>query len=133
MGEDQCSDRIKSFTGLYAWQEGHKLVLVIYKETAKFPKEEKYSLTDQIRRAAISVTSNIAEGFSRYGKSEKKQFYRMALGSLTELQNQLLIARDINYLTKDKFDELAGKTIIASKLINGLIKSVSLKPLIPNT
>lgn len=125
MGENPAFRKIKSFTGLYAWQEGHKLALVIYKETAKFPKTEKYSLIDQIRRAAVSVTSNIAEGFSRYGKSEKRQFYRMALGSLTELQNQLLIARDIDYLTEERFDELAEKTITTSKLINGLIKSVS--------
>lgn len=125
MGEDKTSIKIKSFTGLYAWQEGHKLVLAIYKETSKFPKEEKYSITDQIRRAATSVTSNIAEGFSRYGKNEKRQFYRMALGSLTELQNQLLITRDVGYLPKEKFDELAERTVTVSKLTNGLIRSVS--------
>lgn len=60
-GGDQSVVKIKSFTGLHAWQEGHQLVLAIYRETIKFPREEKYSLTDQIRRAATSITSNIAE------------------------------------------------------------------------
>ena len=117
--------KIKSFTELHAWQEGHKLVLLIYRETVNFPVSERFSLTDQIRRAAISITSNIAEGFSRYSKNEKKQFYRIALGSLTEVQNQLLIARDIGYLSEEKFIVLAEKTVVVSKLINGLIKVLS--------
>ena len=125
MGENKSLAKITSFTGLHAWQEGHQLVLSINKETIKFPKEEKYSLIDQIRRAAISITSNIAEGFSRYGKNEKRQFYRMALGSLTELQNQILIARDIGYLSQDRFLNLADRSVVVSKLVNGLIKSVS--------
>lgn len=67
--------KIRSFTDLEAWKEGHKLVLAVYKVTKKFPKEEKYALTDQMRRCAVSITSNIAEGFSRQGKKEKIQFY----------------------------------------------------------
>lgn len=123
MGTD--SNKIKSFTGLNVWREGHKLVLEIYKQTQQFPKEEKFGLTDQIRRAAVSITSNIAEGFSRFNKKEKRQFYRIALGSLTELQNQLLIARDISYLSKERFIFLAELTVVVSKLLNGLIKSTS--------
>ena len=80
-------NKIKSFTDLNVWQEGHKLAIMIYKTTLNFPKEEKYCLTDQMRRSAISITSNIAEGFSRTTYKEKIQFYRMALGSLTELEN----------------------------------------------
>jgi len=79
---------IKSFTDLQVWQEGHQLVLLIYQITKTLPKEEKYCLIDQMRRAAISITSDIAEGFSRHGFKEKLQFYYMALGSVTELQNQ---------------------------------------------
>jgi four helix bundle protein len=75
-------------------------------------------------RCAISVTSNIAEGFSRKSSKEKIQFYRISLGSLTELQNQLLIAKDINYLPKEEFNKLAEQTIEVSKLINGLIRSL---------
>ena len=116
-------DKMKSFTDLNAWKEGHKLVLLIYQMTKEFPQEEMFGLTNQIRRAAVSITSNLAEGFSRNSYKEKLQFYCIALGSLTESQNQLLIAKDINYLTKGNFNEVAKQTVIASKLINGLIKS----------
>lgn len=97
------ADKITSFTGLNAWKEGHQLVLKIYQLSDKFPDKEKFSLTDQIRRAAVSTTSNLAEGFARYGKKEKRQFYYMSLGSLTEIQNQLLISKDLGYLTKRRF------------------------------
>jgi four helix bundle protein len=114
----------KSFTSLIAWQKAHQLVILLYRETKKFPREEIHSLTDQMRRAVVSISSNLAEGFNRQGKKEKIQFYFMALGSLTEIQNQLLIARDIGYMDKDQFDHAAGKTVEVSKLINGLIKSI---------
>lgn len=115
--------KIKSFTDLHAWQEGHKLVLAVYKHTKLFPVDEQFGLTNQMRRCAVSITSNIAEGFSRRGKKEKSQFLYMALGSVTELQNQLVIARDIKYLGKEEFQIMAEKTVVVSKLINGLIKS----------
>lgn len=81
---NQASRKIKSFTDLNVWKEGHKLVLQVYKLTKEFPKEELFGLTNQIRRAAVSITSNIAEGFSRHSYKEKLQFYSTALGSLTE-------------------------------------------------
>lgn len=114
--------KIKSFTDLIAWQEGHRLVLFIYKITSTFPSPE-YSLVDQLKRCAVSITSNIAEGFSRKSKKEKMLFYYMALGSLTELQNQLLISRDLKFVSKDNFNDVANKTIRLHKLTNGLIKS----------
>lgn len=112
--------KIKSFTDLYAWQEGHKLVLMIYKITDKFPSKETFGLISQMRRCAVSITSNIAEGFSRNTIKDKCQFYSVAHGSLTELQNQLIIARDIKYLDKDNFAKIANQTIIIHKLITGL-------------
>ncbi len=117
------NEKIRSFTDLITWKEGHKLVLEIYKLTKSFPKSEIYALINQMKRCAISITSNIAEGFSRKSKKEKSQFYYMALGSVTELQNQLLIARDIGYLTKKEFSDVAEKTVKVHKLLNGLIKS----------
>jgi four helix bundle protein len=114
--------KIKSFTDLNAWKEAHKLVLIIYKITKDFPKEEMFGLASQIRRAAISITSNIAEGFSRQAYKEKVQFYFVAKSSLTELQNQLLIARDINYVTEQDFDNIANQTVIVHKLLNGLVR-----------
>jgi len=119
---NQESRKIKSFTDLNAWKEGHKMVLEIYKITQKFPKEEIFGLTNQLRRAAVSFTSNIAEGFSRNSYKEKVQFYSMALGSLTEVQNQLLITKDISYITKDEFYKIADITVNANKITNGLIK-----------
>ncbi|MDO9399071.1 MAG: four helix bundle protein [bacterium] len=114
--------KIKSFTDLNAWKEGHKLVIEIYQITKDFPKEELFGLTNQIKRAVVSITSNIAEGFSRQSFKEKAQFYSISRGSVTEIQNQLLIAKDIKYLTVDKFNKVAEQTVVVHKLINGLIK-----------
>jgi four helix bundle protein len=82
-----------------------------------------FGLTSQIRRCAVSITSNIAEGFSRPSYKEKAHFYFISLGSVTELQNQLLISKDIKYINEDKFTVIAEKTIKVHKIINGLIKS----------
>ncbi|MFA7654073.1 MAG: four helix bundle protein [Candidatus Magasanikbacteria bacterium] len=112
--------KIKSFKDLYAWQEGHKLVLYIYQFSEDFPSKEIFGLTNQMRRAAVSITSNIAEGFSRNTVKDKCQFYAIALGSLSELQNQLLIAEDVNYLNKENFLKIANQSVVVGKLINGL-------------
>ena len=120
MGEDKS--KIRSFTDLYAWQKAHSLAVEIYKVTETFPSKETFGLTNQIRRAAISTPSNIAEGFSRNTNKDKRQFYSIAQGSLTELQSQLLLARDIGYLSKEDFHKIAGQTIEVGKLINGLKK-----------
>ena len=117
------SRKIKSFTDLNAWKEGHKLVLMIYEITKDFPKEEIFGLTSQIRRCAVSITSNIAEGFSRQSYKEKVRFYSIALGSITELQNQLLIAKDVGYITKEQFQDIAEQSVKVHKITNGLIKS----------
>jgi len=114
--------RIQSFTDLIVWQEGHALVLMVYKETKKFPKEEQFGLMSQMQRAAVSITSNIAEGFSRQSHKEKIQFYAIAHGSLTELQNQLLIARDVGYVTNQTFKTLADKSVTVHKLLNAFIR-----------
>ena len=119
---NQGTKKIVSFTDLQAWREAHTLVLVIYRITRSFPKEEQFGLTNQIRRAAVSVTSNIAEGFSRQSYAEKVNFYSIAQGSLTELQNQLLVARDVSYIKQAEFGKLAEQAITVHKLISGLIK-----------
>lgn len=114
---------IKSFTDLNAWIEGHKLVLMIYNVTKLFPKEEMFGLVIQMRRCAVSITSNVAEGFSRQSYKEKVQFYSVAQGSVTELQNQLLVAKDVGLIKKEKFGEIALQSVTVHKIINGLIKS----------
>ncbi len=114
--------KISSFTQLDAWKEGHKLVLMIYKIVKLFPKRETFALVNQMCRSSVSITSNIAEGFSRQSYKEKVQFYFMAQGSLTELQNQMLVARDVGYISKEKFSVIANQSVIAHKIISGLIK-----------
>lgn len=114
--------KIKSFTDLDAWREGHELVLMIYNITSKFPKEELFSLVNQMRRCAISITSNIAEGFGRQSTKDKIKFYIISQGSVRELQNQLLISRDVGYFNNNLFQEISQKTITVHKIINGLIK-----------
>ena len=116
-------NKIRSFADLIAWQESHKLVVFIYKLTDKFPTKEAFALTDQIRRAATSITSNIAEGFSRKTGKEKIQFYYTSLGSLSELQSQLLIARDVGYIKEKIHNDFQDLSTNASKLINGLLKT----------
>lgn len=122
---EENKQKIKSFTDLNAWKEAHKLVINIYQATKKFPKEEIFGITNQIRRAVVSITSNIAEGFSRSSAKEKLQFYSISLGSLTEVQNQILIGKDLEYISTEEFKEIANQTIVVSKLTNGLMKTAS--------
>lgn len=116
------NNKIKSFEDLRVWQDGHKLVLDIYRITKKFPREEMFGLVMQLRRAGVSFTSNIAEGFSRASFKEKAQFYSMALGSLTEIQSQLMVAHDLDYISLGEFKDLYGRIIDLNKMTNGLIK-----------
>lgn len=114
----------KSFTELKVWQEGHKLVLDVYRASESFPKSEVFGLTSQLRRSASSVTANITEGFERGTKKELHQFLMIARGSLGETQNHLLLARDLGYLTNDDFQNLAQQAIAVHKLLNAFIRSI---------
>lgn len=116
---------IKSFRDLETWQRGHELVLMIYILTKEFPQRETYSLVDQMRRAVVSITSNVAEGFGRRTSNEKVRFYYIATGSLTEIQNQLLIARDLRYLSKSEYQSAFELTEVVYRLLNGLIRSLT--------
>ena len=115
------SVKIQTFTDLIVWKEGHTLVLMVYKITKTFPKEEIYSLTNQMRRSAISITSNIAEGFGRKSYKEKLQFYYQSIGSLTELYNQVIIAHDVNYLNDKEYNAFEKQLLIVYKLLNAFI------------
>jgi four helix bundle protein len=114
---------IKHFTQLKAWQTSHQLILNVYQLTRQFPKQELYCLTNQMRRAAISITSNIAEGFGRKTFSEKSQFYTVSRGSLTELENQFIIAKDLNYLSPENYDSATYLISQSHKLLSGLIRN----------
>ncbi len=116
----QDNTTIKEFTDLNTWKEGHKLVLMVYK--IKFPREEIYALSDQIRRAVVSITSNIAEGFGRHSIKEKIQFYYQAHGSLTEVKNQLIISKDLNYINQTDYQQIYNQLQTTHQLLQGLIK-----------
>lgn len=113
-----------SYTKLKAWQFAYALALDVYKSTAAFPVTEKYGLTSQMQRASSSVPFNIAEGYARISKKEKIQFYSIARGSVAELQTQLMLTRDIGYLTAEHFEVLMEQAIITYKLLNALIKAI---------
>ena len=117
--------KIVSFRDLFAWQEAYKLTLMIYKLTKQFPKEEQFGLILQLRRAIVSVASNIAEGFSRNSNKEKVQFYYIGLGSLTEVRNQIDLSKGIGYLSESENIDIEEQAIKVDKLIHGLIKNVS--------
>ncbi|HEY4508266.1 MAG TPA: four helix bundle protein [Candidatus Paceibacterota bacterium] len=112
--------KIREFTDLLAWQEAHKLVLQVYRITRRFPKEELFGLSSQMRRATISITSNIAEDFGRHGYKEKVQFYYLAQGSLTELKNQVIAGHDIGYLGVEDYGLLVEQLKVAHSLLQGL-------------
>src|SRR3989344_3964803 len=127
----ETKTKIKSFKDLDAWKEGHTLVLQVYELTKKFPRSEAFGLTNQMQRCAVSITSNIAEGFSRNSNKEKLQFYAIAQGSVTELQSQLSLAKDVGYITEEQFKQTDGQSVRVHKIINGLIRYI--RSLIPNT
>ena len=95
--------KIKNFYDLDTWRKSHKFALEIYNKTKKFPKEELYGITSQLRRSTSSIAANIAEGFSRYHYNDKIRFYHNARGSVSETQNFLLLAKDLSYLSIEQF------------------------------
>lgn len=113
---------MKIHTDLDAWKLSMDLVLDIYLKTKLFPSDEKFGLTNQIRRAAVSIPSNIAEGASRNSNKEFIQFLYVSLGSASELETQFIIALKLNYISQEEYDSISDKIRIVSKLIMGLIK-----------
>ncbi|MCG2701400.1 MAG: four helix bundle protein [Candidatus Falkowbacteria bacterium] len=116
---------IKHFVHLNAWQKNHQLVLKIYRLTKKFPKDELYGMVSQTRRAVSSITANIAEGFGRFHYNDKIRFYTIARGSSAEVQNFLIIAKDLSYITEDEFNEIKVISFEGYKLICGLMQSTA--------
>ncbi len=112
------------FEKLKVWHDSRSLVREIYALTRKFPAEEKFCLTNQIRRAAISISLNIAEGSDRKSDKEFKRFLRMAISSAEEVITGLYIALDLNYLNKKKFDKIYEDSNILVAKLNALIKSL---------
>jgi four helix bundle protein len=104
----------------------HSLVLKIYRVTDRFPKRELFGLISQMNRAAVSITSNISEGFGRKTYGDKYRFYSIARGSLHELENQLYIAQDLSYLRNEDLSEIAPLVASSHRLLNALLKATEL-------
>lgn len=113
---------IKSFEEILAWKKSHELVLKVYELSNKFPNKEDLCLTSQIRRAVVSIPSNIAEGFKRKTVSDSKHFYNIAQGSLEEVKYQLLLSKDLKYLSEKEYQDISVLTTEVSKLLCGWIK-----------
>jgi len=115
------------FKDLKVWQKAHQVVLEIYKITKDYPGEEKFGLVVQMRRAAVSVPANIAEGFRKRGKKDKANFYNIAQGSLDELYYYMILSKDLEYLPlglPDCYSRLTGKIEEIARMLTGLIKAV---------
>lgn len=113
--------KIVRFEQLEAWQEAHKLVLTVYQATQGYPSEERYGLVAQMRRAAVSVPANIAEGFKRRGIQEKIRFYNISEGSLEELKYFTILSKDLGYIESNA--NLMAQAETVGRLLNGLIAS----------
>ena len=119
---------VKTFKELIVWQEAMNLVEMIYLQTKTFPREEIYGLTSQIRRAAVSIAANIAEGNGRQSRKEYLQFLSIANGSMKELETHILIAERLNLLAKEKSEELQSQMQSVGKLLSALRKSLLPNP-----
>jgi four helix bundle protein len=116
---------INSYRDLLVWQKSMNLVTEVYKITQNFPSSEIYALTNQIRRSAISIPSNIAEGYGRNLTGDYKRFLQIAAGSLFELQTQIEIAFNLNYISKNIFDEIFEKAKELDRMLLSLIKKIN--------
>lgn len=113
----------KNFTESKAWQEGHKLVLTTYRFLRAFPAEEQFSLSEEMKRMSVALTTNIAEALSTESSVEKMKFLVAANASMIEFQNYLLISRDVGFLKKAFFDEIARQAAMVNKHLTELIKA----------
>jgi four helix bundle protein len=116
---------MRDFRNIKAWEKSHSLTLGIYKATTKFPSHEQFGLTAQVRRASVSIPSNIAEGCGRNTENELKRFLEIALGSASEVEYQLLLARDLHYLDSATYTELSNQVIEVKKMLSAYTRSVN--------
>jgi four helix bundle protein len=114
----------RHYKDLLAWQKSMDLVAAVYESTEQFPRREVYSLTDQIRRAAVSVPSNLAEGQAHFNKREFLHFLRHSTGSLAELETQLLIAQRLGYMSSVEAKSLMQRLYEVGRILHGLVRSL---------
>lgn len=112
-----------AFENLEVWQKSKELVIAVYKLTSTFPPEEKFGLVSQLRRASISVSSNIAEGSTRWSRQDQARFYEISYSSLMEVLNQLLISKELGFITDEQTDDLRVELDSVSRMPNALYQS----------
>jgi len=115
---------MKDFRELKVWEKGHHLALEIYKATARFPKDEMYGLTSQIRRACVSIPANIAEGCGRNGDAELARFLQIAMGSASELEYHLLLSRDLGLVDAANYEQRAQETTGVKRMLTSFIQTL---------
>ena len=115
---------MKDFRSLNVWEKSHELALLIYKHSKQYPKEELFGLTSQIRRASVSVPTNIAEGCGRGSDNDFARFIQIALGSASELEYLIQLSFDLNYIKNEIFTTLTDKTIHIKKMLTSLLKTL---------
>ena len=115
---------MRDFHQLQIWQRSHKLTLAIYKATNSFPREEVYGLTSQLRRAVLSVPTNICERYGRKTDADFARFLQISVGSASEVEYELLLAHDLNYLSDEDYDKFNSEIIEIRKMINNFINKL---------
>lgn len=118
------SGEIRSYRDLFAWQKAFQLGLTVYRVVLTLPESERFGLVSQMRRGAVSVASNIAEGYGRGGRQDYVRFLKLARGCLYELDTQLLFALELKYLEKEPYEAVKGQLDEAERVLAGLIRSV---------
>lgn len=121
----ETGGKVQSFENMTVWQESINLAVDIYKITNDYPQNEQFAITTQIRRAATSISANIAEGFGRFGVKEKGQFYKIAYGSLLEVKSFLYLSEKIGYINKSQLNIILDNITLLQKRINSLISSLN--------
>ena len=115
---------MKDFRDLKVWQRAHQITLTTYRCTRDFPREETYGMVSQLRRCSSSIAANIAEGCGRSGNAEFGRFLMIAMGSASELEYFLLLARDLQYLSKEKHETVAQNVVEMRRMLNRLLSKV---------
>lgn len=116
---------MRDFRQLQVWEKSHQLTLNVYQSTSEFPNSELYGLTSQLRRAAVSIPANIAEGCGRETQADFKRFLNIAMGSASELEYHLILAHDLAYLKDRDYKHLSSHIIEIKRMLTGLIKSIN--------
>ena len=114
----------RSFENIIAWQKAHGFVLAVYNATKNFPEDEKFGLTSQFRRAAVSIAANIAEGYKKLSKADKLRFFNISQGSLEECRYYIILSKDLGYINEQTFAFLSENNLDTSYMLNSYIKGV---------